>query len=161
MSRAIAPLAPTGAQRMARSASESAASISPPASSTMFSSRTRAKTCGEESSAAISRTAWCALAARAMEEPMRPRPISVSLSKSGSSCIGASQEIFERRHDALIGLVRTNREPQELRHAIGIDRAQHEAATREEFVGVGGAPSLRVGKADRKKIAGAWQDFEP
>jgi hypothetical protein len=52
--------------------------------SAMPSSTTRARVLGERAVATISRTAPCARAARAMDEPIRPGPMMASLSNNGS-----------------------------------------------------------------------------
>ena len=115
ISRAISPQAPTGAQAMTRSAPAAAAALVSTTWSASPSSATRRRVAAERAVATISRTAPCARAARAIEEPIRPTPSSARRLNSGADAaffVTASrrlgQEILERGDDEAVRLLGAN-----------------------------------------------------
>ena len=81
---ATAPHWPTGTQTITRSASFTAAPFVAATSSASSCSAARRRVAAERAVAMIVRAAPQARAARAIEEPMRPTPISASRSNKGS-----------------------------------------------------------------------------
>ena len=73
-----APQAPTGMQTITRSAPSTAAALVSTTWSAIPSSATRRRVCGERAVATIVCAAPCARAARAIDDPIRPTPISAS-----------------------------------------------------------------------------------
>ena len=83
ISLATAPQTPTGTHTMTRSAPSTACALVSTTLSAMPSSATRARVLGERAVATISRTAPCARAALAMDEPIKPGPMMAMVSNSG------------------------------------------------------------------------------
>src|ERR1700722_459688 len=110
----------------------------------MPSSMTRRRVAGERAVATMVRTAFCARAARAIEEPISPTPINARRSNSGST-MGCScwppQERGQRRDDLAIGLPAANAHTQRVRQAVGADLAQNQAAGGKELVGLRRGPA--------------------
>src|ERR1700733_15197499 len=104
---------------MTRSAPATAAALVSTTWSASPSSATRRRVAAERALATISRTAPCARAARAIEEPIRPTPISASRLNSGAGLVTASrrfgQEVLERRDDETVGFFGANRHAQRVR----------------------------------------------
>ena len=83
ISAATAPHAPTGMQTITRSAPFAASALVATTLSAMPSSTTRLRVASERAVATISFTTPCSRAARAIEEPIRPTPISARRSNNG------------------------------------------------------------------------------
>ena len=118
----------------------------------------------ERAVATIERTAPCARAARAIEEPIRPMPISASrLNKRlRRSCAGSRHEFRERR-DRRAGWPLRCR-PSCAAHSAGdrlVDAAQDQAALGQKRVGVRRRPALRGRKVDQHEIGDARRHLEP
>src|SRR5579883_3368621 len=148
--RATPSMAPTGVQRMTKSAPAAPSAALPCTRSARPSSATLSQTAGEESAAMISRASLLRRAARAIEEPMRPMPMSDRRSNKGDSSDGA----LERCGDVMVGFLGADRQPQAVRQAIGAHRAKDQAAAQEITVRIG-----RLGlaaKVQEQKIGGAW-----
>ena len=85
ISCATGPQAPTGMQRITRSASLTASALVSSTRSTMPSSVTRARVFSERAVVTISLASPWARAARAIEPPIRPKPISATRRKIGAA----------------------------------------------------------------------------
>src|ERR1700689_5303567 len=159
ISLAIAPQAPTGAQTMTRSAPATAAALVSTTWSASPSSATRRRVAAERALATISRTAPCARAARAIEEPIRPTPIKASRLKSVAVLLTASrrlcQKFLERRDDEPVGLFGADRHAQRVRQFVRRRPTQDQAAGGEESVRVFGGAVLGFRKMDEHKIGHA------
>src|SRR5271154_3730495 len=105
----------------------------------MPSSMTRRRVAAERAVATMLRTAFCARAARAIEEPISPTPISARRSNSGSA-MGCgrrpSQESRQGRDDFAIGLLAPHAHAQRMGQAISADLAQDQPAGGEKLVGL-------------------------
>ena len=88
ISAATAPQAPTGMQTITRSASFTASALVATTLSAKPSSTTRLRVASERAVATISFTTPCSRAARAIEEPIRPTPISARRLNRGSVAAG-------------------------------------------------------------------------
>ena len=144
ISLAISPQAPTGAQTMTRSAPATAAALVSTTWSASPSSATRRRVAAERALATISRTAPCARAARAIDEPIRPTPISARRLKSGAGLVTASrrlcQKFLERGDDETVRFFGADGHAQRIRQLIGGGLPQNEPARGEKGVRVlGGA----------------------
>jgi hypothetical protein len=84
ISSATGPQAPTGMQRITRSASCTASALLSSTRSTMPSSATRARVFSERAVVTISLASPWARAARAIEPPISPKPISATRRKIGT-----------------------------------------------------------------------------
>src|SRR5271167_919778 len=139
-SRATAPHWPTGMQKITRSAPATAAALVSTTWSAMPSSMTRRRVAAERAVATMLRTTFWARAARAIEEPISPTPMSARRSNSGSA-MGrgrrSSQELRQRRDHEAIGLLGADAHAQRIRQAISADLAQDQAAGGEELVRLG------------------------
>src|SRR5258708_38533501 len=97
----------------------------------------RRRGAAERAVATMVLTAFCARAARAIEEPISPTPMSARRSNGGSA-MGCgrrpSQERRQRRDDLAIGLFAADGHAQRMRQAVGADLAQDQAAGGEELV---------------------------
>ncbi len=89
ISCATAPQAPTGMHRMTRSASSTASALVSTTESVMPSSLTRARVLAERAVVTISPASPCSRAARAIEPPISPKPISAILLNGGAAFMGA------------------------------------------------------------------------
>src|ERR1043166_3927787 len=78
ISLTTAPQAPTGMQRMTRSAPSTAAALLSTTWPASPGPATRRRVAADRAVATIEPTAFCALAARAIEEPISPTPMSAS-----------------------------------------------------------------------------------
>ncbi len=91
---------------MTRSAPATAAALVSTTWSAMPSSATRRRVAAERAVATISRTAPCARAARAIEEPISPTPIKARRLNRGAGRLTASrrfaQKLAERRDDEAV-----------------------------------------------------------
>ena len=114
------------------------------ASSASPSARTRASTAASASTATIAPARFSRRAARAIEEPMRPKPTSARRSNKGSSRGGprrsgiparpAGEEVLQRRDGEPVRLLVADRHAQAVRQAVGADaraaRARAASGTR-------------------------------
>ena len=116
---------------MTRSAPSTAAALVSTTWSAKPSSATRLRVAAERAVATIARTAPCARAARAIEEPIRPTPISARRLNRARSCgprhlrpmNSASASTTSR-----FGLLGADRHAQRIRQLVGRDAAQDQAA---------------------------------
>src|SRR5208282_5198746 len=165
ISSATSPQTPTGTQAMTRSAPATAAAFVSTTWSASPSSATRRRVAAERALATLARTAPCARAARAIEEPMRPTPISASRLKIGAGFVTASrrfcQKFLERRDDETVCFFGADAHAQRVRQLIGADRAQDEAARHEEGVRILGGAARRLRKVDQHKIGDAGRHLQP
>ena len=102
-------------------------------------------------------------AARAIEEPIRPTPISAIVGNSGSARRGsgivqADRKCAQRRDDAGIGVLVADGQAQAIRHAVAVHAAQDEAGGGQRRVGA--ARLARVGEADQQEIAVARRNLQ-
>src|SRR3954466_6156598 len=105
ISCATGPQAPTGMQRMTRSAFFTASALVASTASTMPSSATRARVFSERAVVTISPATPWARAARAIEPPIRPKPISATRLKRGVALTSLPrQEVAQAVDDEAIGL---------------------------------------------------------
>src|SRR2546430_9464514 len=89
ISSATAPQAPTGMHRMTRSVLSTAFALLSTTESAMPSSLTRARVLAERAVVTISSANPCSRAARAIEPPISPKPISATLLNGGAAFTGA------------------------------------------------------------------------
>src|SRR5215218_1484583 len=167
MASATVPQTPTGTQRITRSASLTPAATSVVASSAIPSSRTRSTTASLASAATMERARLRCLAARAIDEPIRPRPTRATRSKSGvsreeprRSGIFPAHEITQSRHHETIRLLVAHGQAQRVRQAVSIDPAQDEPAAGEEGIGVLRGQALFLREVDQQEIADARRDLQ-
>src|SRR5580658_2448436 len=160
ISLAISPQTPTGAQTMTRSAPAAAAALVSTTWSARPSWATRRRVAAERAVATISRTAPCARAARAIEEPIRPTPSSARRLNCGAdapSFVTASrrfcQEIPEPGHDEAVRFFGADAQAQRVRQFVGGRLAQDESARGEKRVRVLGGPALGLRKVNQDEIA--------
>src|ERR1700733_1479540 len=168
MARAIASLAPTGAQRMTQSAVATARARSSVTRSPSPKAFARSKTEMDESARTIRRAARRWRAARAIDEPISPTPIIASSSKIGSargapsrSITFASHELAERCDHASIGLLAADRHAQGVRQSIGGDGAKNESPRAQEHISVCGRSARFVREGQQQKVSDAWRDSDP
>src|SRR5579883_1524961 len=174
---------------MTRSAPAAAAALFSTTSSARLSSSTRARVAAERAVATIERTAPCARAARAIEEPMRPTPIRARRSKSGvsfftglsagaanfprkgqgeqgrgeatSTASGrAPQEFLQRGDDEAVGLFAADAHAQGIGELVDADLAQNESARGEEGVCLLSGVPVVLRKVDQQKVGDARRHFE-
>src|SRR5271163_2892976 len=102
----------------------------------MPSSATRRRVAAVRALATISRAAPCARAARAIEEPIRPTPISASRLNGGAVLGTASrrlcQKFLQRGDDEMIGLIGAHAHAQRVGEVISGRLPQDEAARHEK-----------------------------
>src|ERR1700730_5035628 len=137
ISRASAPMTPTGAQRMTRSAASTAAAAVSMTRSASASSVTLARTALDESVAMISRASPLRRQTRARDEPIRPMPMRARRWNRGSlkgpprpsGTRGAFKldEVLEGLDNATGRFLRAGREAQATRQPVGADSAQDQA----------------------------------
>src|SRR5947209_14540354 len=99
----------------------------------------------------MARTTPWARAARAIEEPIRPTPISASRLNSGFAEImrlRLPQKFSERSHDPPVGFLAADRHAEAVRQVVGNEAAENETAPAKEIIRLGGGVSLPVGKMD-------------
>src|ERR1700722_1541938 len=168
MARAIASLAPTGAQRMTQSAVATARARSSVTRSPSPKAFARSKTEMDESARTIRRAARRWRAARAIDEPISPTPTIASSSKTGSargapsrSITFASHELAKGRDHAFIGLLAADRQAQGVRQAIGRDCAKNESARAYERICVRGGPAEFLREGQQQKIPDARRNPDP
>ena len=115
--------------------------------------------------ATISRTAPCARAARAIEEPIRPTPISARRLNSGAGLVTASRPSFARKSlsaattSRLASSVPT-RHAQRVRQLVGRGLPQDQAARGEESIRVLGRAAFGFRKMDQHEIGDARRHFQ-
>src|SRR3984893_862961 len=151
ISRAIAPMTPTGAQRMTRSAASTAAAAVFMTRSASARSITLAAKALDESVETISRASPLRRQPRAGDEPIRPMPMRARRWNRGSlrgpprpsGTRGAFKldEVLEGFHNETVRLCRADREPQAMRQPVGADSAQDQPPADEEAVR---CPRLRL-----------------
>src|SRR5271170_7181084 len=140
ISLAISPQTPIGAQTMTRSAPATAPALVSTTWSARPSSATRRRVAAERALATISRTAPCARAARAIEEPIRPTPSSARRLNSGADAPFVTtsrlfcQEIPEPGHDEAVRFFGADAQAQRVRQFVGGRLAQDETARGEKSV---------------------------
>src|SRR5262245_5709866 len=156
-----------------RSAPRAAAPLLSATSSAKPSSSTRCRVAAERAVATMVRTIPCWRAARRMEEPIRPLPMTAKRSKRGSSLLRAFrmragsairacpwparsrsllQELGKRRDDQPIGFLGADAHAQRVGQLVGTDLAQDQAARGEECVGILGGAALGGGKMDQHEV---------
>src|SRR5450755_1607624 len=122
----------------------------------MPSSATRLRVAAERAVATIERTAPCARAARAIEEPISPTPISASRSKITGDLSGtgrlAGHELAECRDHEPIRLLGADAHAERIRQMIGAGLPQHEAALHQEAICVLRRPSALLREVDEDEI---------
>ena len=135
-----------GAQTITRSAPATAAASVSTTWSAMPSSAMRRRVAAERALAAISRTAPCVRAARAIDEPIRPTPISARRLKSGAGLVTASrrlgQKFAKRGNDEPVRLFGADGHAQRIRQLIGRGLPQNEPSCREKGVRILGGPAF-------------------
>src|SRR5580704_4832421 len=165
ISLAIAPQAPTGAQTMTRSAPATAAALVSTTWSASPSSATRRRVAADRALATISRTAPCARAARAIDEPIRPTPIKARRLKSTADSVTGSrrfcQKFLERRDDKPVCFFGADSHAQCVRQFVGRGLTQDEPAFGEERVRVLGGAALLSRKMDQHEIGDARRHLQP
>src|SRR3984957_13190591 len=161
ISAATAPQAPTGMQRMTRSASAAASALLSTTASTMPSSLTRARDFADRAVVTISPASPCARAARAIEPPISPKPISAILRNGGVAFTSMACEIAQGLDHEAVGLLGADGHAQRVRQAVIGQRAQHQAAPGQEGVGIGRGLALPGGEMDQDKIPDARRHLEP
>src|SRR6476469_319975 len=167
--RAASLIAPTGTQRMTRSA-PATASAALLTMSPMRSSPARLRTSASASKPAISLARFCRRATCAIEEPIRPKPISAILSKRGVARAGPSRsgtlllpgghKFGERVDDKPVRLFRADRHAQTVGQSVHADGAQDEPARGEETVGIRRRAAGRLREPDQHEIGDAWHNLE-
>ena len=163
ISFATAPQAPTGMQTMTRSAPSTAAALVSTTWSAMPSSATRLRVAAERAVATIERTALCARAARAIEEPISPTPISARrfeerLGRRAGHPACPMKSASACDHEP-VGLLAADGHAQRVRQLVGADlRAGSSPRLREERVGLLGGAALGLGKVDQDEIRHARRD---
>src|SRR6202453_5210174 len=119
--------------------------------------------------ATISRTAPCARAARAMDEPISPTPIRARRLNIGATLRvfsvatvlrRPSKKLTERFDEEPIGVFGADAHAQRIRQLVGADLTQDEAARGKESVGLLRRPPFGRRKVDQQKIGDAWRDFK-
>ena len=109
-------------------------------------------------------TPW-ARAARAIEEPIRPTPISASRSNSGPSLMLSALLPFMNSasdcDDEPVRLLGADGHAQRVGELVGADLAQDQAARGEKGVGLLGRAALLLGKVDQHEVGDARRHFEP
>src|SRR5271170_631177 len=164
ISLAISPHTPTGAQTMTRSAPAAAAALVSTTWSASPSSATRRRVAAERALAAISRTAPCARAARAIDEPIRPTPIRARRLKIGAGVATGSrrfrQEVLERRDHKSVRFLGADRHAQRVRQFVSRGLPQDQPARGEERVRILGGAALVVRKMDQHEIGDARRHLE-
>src|SRR6202011_4518977 len=169
ISRAIAPMTPTGAQRMTRRAASTAAASVAVARSASARSVPLARTALDESGAIISRASPLRRQTCARDEPIRPMPMRARRWNRGSlrgpprpsGTRGAFKldEVLEGLDNETVRLRRADREPQAMRQPVGADNAQDQPPLQEEAV-----HRLRLRLAvemQKQEVANAWRDLDP
>src|SRR5215467_13473757 len=103
----------------------------------MPSSITRLRVCADRAVATMLPTRFSARAARAMEDPIRPVPISARREKRGGGIIGSSRvalsarlshELRQRRNGEAVRLLAADAHAQRVGQSVGLDLAQNDAA---------------------------------
>src|SRR5581483_1433746 len=152
------PIASIGTQTTTRSAPSTLLPMSTSARSMKPSSRALARTAGLASWPTISVARCCFFSTQPSDEPMRPRPISVTRSKwTGAPVLrgmgSAIDEVGERRdRGAHLGLV-ADGDAQAIREAVARHLAQDDAALQQELVGSVGVLAVGLGEAHEHEIA--------
>src|SRR4051812_21692516 len=161
ISSATGPQAPTGMQRITRSAPLTASALVSSTRSTTPSSATRARLLAECAVATISLAKPWARAARAIEPPIRPKPISATRLKRSSVLTSlARHEVAQAVDDEPVGLLGADGHAQRMRQAVIVQRPQHQAALGQIRVGVDGGLALFLREMDQHKIRHARRDFQ-
>src|SRR5271154_6558605 len=164
ISLAISPQTRTGAQTMTRSAPATAAALVSTTWSASPSSATRRRVAAERALAAISRTAPCARAARAIDEPIRPTPIRARRLKIGAGVATGlrrvRQEVLERRDDQPVRFLGADRHAQRVRQFVGRGLPQDQPARGEECVRILGGAPLFGRKMNQHEIGDARRHLE-
>ena len=114
------------------------------------------------------RAAWRWRAARAIDEPISPTPMIASSSKIGSasgapsrSTTFASHELGQRSDDAPVGLFAPDRQPQQIRKAIGRDRPKDKPARAQKGVRVRGGPARLPREGQKQEVSDARRHLDP
>src|SRR5580658_1860935 len=160
ISAVTAPQAPTGMQRMTRSASLTASALVSTTASTMPSSFTRARVLAERAVVTISPANPCARAARAIEPPISPKPISAILGNGSVAFTSTAHEIAQRLDHEAVGLLGADGHAQRMRQPVIGQRAQHQAAPGQEGVGFSRGLALLGGEMDQDEISHARRHLE-
>src|SRR5919197_858046 len=174
ISAATAPQAPTGIATITRSAPSAAAALVSTTWSATPSSATRRRVAADRAVATIERAAPCARAARAIEEPIRPIPISARrLNKATSAFMGRSNpaarrtasrlpshELRQRGDHHAVRLLTTDRHAQRVRQFVGLDPTQDQAALRQECIRILRGTAAAFGKVDQHEIGDAWRHLQ-
>src|SRR5580700_8853076 len=155
ISRATSAHWPTGMQAMTRSAPSTAAALLSATWSASPSSITRRRVAGERAVATIWPTSRCARAARAIEEPIRPVPISARRPNSGSAMARSRHELCQGGDHQPVRLLGADAHAQRMRQAIGADLAQDETARGQHPVGIRGRAAIGLTEMDEDEIRGA------
>src|SRR5579871_785340 len=165
ISAATFPLTPTGMQMMMQSAPFAASALVSTTSSAFPSSRTRLRVAAERAVATIERTAPWARAARAIDAPIKPTPISASRSNTGGDFSGtgglARHELAERRDRQPVRLLGADAHAERMRQVIGAGLPQHEAAFHEEAVRVLRRLAALLREVDQHEIRRTRRHLEP
>src|SRR5216684_3429578 len=165
ISAATAPQAPTGTQTMMQSAPFAASALVSTTWSAILSSRTRSRVACERAVATIERTAPSARAARAIEEPISPTPISASRSKITGAFLGTGRltghELAECGDGEPVRFLGADAHAERIRQVIGTGLPQHEAALHQEAVGISRRPSALLREMDEDEIGDARRHLKP
>src|SRR5262245_36447388 len=170
ISFAAAPLWPTGMQTITRSALSTAAALVSTTWSASPSSSARRRVAAERAVATMLRTTPCARAARAIEEPIRPTPISarrlnrtrfaiVSVS-SAPLTSGLCHERGERLDGQPVRLLAPDAHAQRMRQPVGADLTQDQATRGEKGVGILCGATFLLRKVDEHEIGDARRHLE-
>src|SRR5690606_2205502 len=139
ISAATAPQAPTGIDTITRSAPAAASAFVAVTRSARLSSTTRSRVACVRAVATISRASPFARAARAIEEPISPTPISARRLNTGLAVIESSrglpgEEVAQSLDHQPVCLLGADRAAQRVRQMIGTNLPHDEAALCEESV---------------------------
>src|SRR6478672_11052129 len=138
---ATSPQAPTGTQRITKSASRAPSATDLVTASAMPRVSTRSRTASDASMATTLRARPFRRVTLARDDPISPRPTMAMVSKTGAASAGPSlsgtgpilpHELGEHRQDMAVRLFGPDGEPERMRQPIGRHAAQHEAAAAEE-----------------------------
>src|SRR5580692_9766469 len=164
ISRATAPNAPIGTQRITRSAPATAAAAVSTTLSTMPNCSMRCRVGSARDVATMVSTTPRERAARAIDEPIRPTPISAKRLKSGAGLVTASrrlgQKFPQRGHDKPVRLLGADGHAQRIRQLIGRRLPQNEPSCREKGVRILGGSAFGLGKMNQHEIGDARRHFE-
>src|SRR5688500_9601750 len=133
--------------------------------------RTRSSTASSWSIATIVRATLRTLTARAMDEPIKPRPMMARRSNKGCSSGAPSRSGMRRAlraqafaqggHDQAVRLRTADGQAERVGEAVGFHPAQHQPASAEERVRVLGGVAGLLREMDEQEIADARRHLEP